>query len=55
MNLLRIILIFFAIYFIRRFFQLYKFVKKQSEMIKQQQNQTESKNESIDAEYKVID
>lgn len=54
MNLLRIILILFAIYFFRRIYQFYKFLKKQNELI-QQKKQQESRPQSIDAEYRVID
>lgn len=62
MNLLKIILIAFAIYFIRRMFQLYQFVKIQNQEIqnlKEQFNKQASGNtqneQSINAEYKVID
>lgn len=58
MNLLRIILIFFAIYFIRRAYQFYKFVLQQRKFIEEQQMKAQAQqkaNDSIDAEYKVID
>ena len=62
MNLLKIILIAFAIYFIRRMFQLYKFVKIQNQEIQnlkekfdKQANSNTQNDQSINAEYKVID
>ena len=60
MNLLKIILIAFTIYFVRRMFQLYKFVKVQHQEIqnlKEQFNKEahKSNDSSINAEYKVID
>ncbi len=62
MNLLKIILIAFAIYFIRRMFQLYKFVKVQNQEIQnlkeqfnKQANSNAQNEQSINAEYKVID
>lgn len=62
MNLLKIILIAFAIYFIRRMFQLYKFVKIQNQEIQnlkekfdKQGNSNTQNEQSIKAEYKVID
>ncbi|HLW57169.1 MAG TPA: hypothetical protein VKY27_07275 [Bacteriovoracaceae bacterium] len=55
MNLLRIILILFAVYFFRRIYQFYKFVKKQNQLIQQRNQEQEKKPESIDAEYRVID
>jgi hypothetical protein len=60
MNLFRIILIIFAVYFIRRFWQFYRVVEKrgrdlhaQENALKQQQKATDGK--VVDAEYKVID
>ncbi len=60
MNLFRIILVFFAIYFIRRLWQFYRVVEKrgkdlqaQEDALKQQQKTTNGK--VVDAEYKVID
>lgn len=62
MNLLKIILIAFAIYLIRRMFQLYKFVKIQNQEIQnlkekfdKQGNSNTQNEQSINAEYKVID
>lgn len=56
MNLLRIILLFFAVYFARRIYQFYKFMKTQSQMIQEEKKkQAESVPGTIDAEYKVID
>lgn len=58
--LFRIILVFFAIYFIRRLWQFYRVVEKrgkalqaQEDALRQQQKATNGK--VVDAEYKVID
>jgi hypothetical protein len=60
MRLFKIILVFFAIYFIRRFWQFYKVVEKrgqelhaQEDALKEQQKASDGK--VVDAEYKVID
>lgn len=60
MNLFRIILLFFAVYLIRRAFQFYKFIKQQQQQLQelQQKNETAStpsEEKAIDAEFKVID
>lgn len=62
MNLIKIILIAFAIYFIRRMFQLYKFVKIQNQEIQnlkeqfsKQANHSDQNEKTINADYKVID
>lgn len=61
MKLFKIILVFFAIYFIRRFWQFYKAVEKrghdlhaQEEALKNQQPKPPD-SKVIEAEYKVID
>lgn len=63
MRLLKIIIVIFAIYFIRRFFQMYKVMKQiQEEQLKkseqyQKQNQTaphETQN-VVNADFKIID
>ena len=60
MKLFKIVLVFFAIYFIRRFMQFYRVVEKrgkdlhdQEDAIKQRPKDTDGK--VVDAEYKVID
>lgn len=60
MKLLKILLFIFAIYFIRRFIQLYRVMKKiQEEQLRQQREESQAKAQSrsgevVDAEYKVI-
>lgn len=60
MKLFKIILVIFAVYFIRRFWQLYRIMEKrgkelrsEEEGLKPQENTTYGK--VVDAEYKVID
>lgn len=62
MNLLKIIIIAFAVYFIRRMFQLYKFIRIQNQEIEKLKDQIHKKTDrdpqnkqSINAEYKIID
>lgn len=61
MNLLRLILFFFAVYFIRRVYQFYKLVKYQNQQLqelakaKAQESSPTTTSQSIDAEFKVID
>lgn len=59
MKLFKIILFFFAIYFIRRFWQFYKVVEKRGREIHEEENnpvkpQPDDK-KTVEAEYKVID
>ncbi len=58
MKLLKIILFFFAIYFIRRLFQMYKFMQEQQKRMQEEQLKAEGapKKEphSIETEYKVL-
>jgi hypothetical protein len=55
MNLLKIIVLIFIIYFIRRFIQLYQVLKsiqlKQEENLK---NTPSKKDDAIDTDYKVL-
>jgi hypothetical protein len=63
MKLLKIILIFFAIYFIRRLIQAWRVMKQvqqmnaRNEMQRQEQEKEDRKPDEkvVDAEYKVID
>lgn len=61
MKLLRLILIFFVIYFIRRFFQAYQALKishqeQAAELNRQKvREQQQSDTKVVDAEYKVVD
>ncbi len=64
MKLFKIVLVFFAIYFIRRFLQFYRVVEKrgrdlhaQEDALKRQQEQQPKATDGkiVDAEYKVID
>lgn len=58
MNLFRLILILFGIYFIRRVYQFFKFLKLQNQALQEQlrsQNKTQKEENSIEAEYKIID
>lgn len=62
MKLLRIILIFFAIYLIRRFFQFYKAMKKlqqerDQDTFRREQGPSSGQDEGkvVDADYEVID
>lgn len=61
MKLFKIILVFFAIYFIRRFFQFYRVVEKRGrdlrreEEILDNQKKNETEKKVVDAEFKVID
>lgn len=63
MKLFKIILVFFAIYFIRRFFQLYKAMEKRGRELSEQeavdaQNAKTTKvadGKVVEAEYKVVD
>lgn len=60
MKLFKIILVFFAIYFIRRFMQLYRAMEKRGRELSEQelQEQKTTKVEDgkvVEAEYKVVD
>jgi flagellar biogenesis protein FliO len=63
MKLLKIILIFFAIYFIRRLIQAWRVMKQIQEMNarnefqgqEQEKGPTKPDDKAVDAEYKVID
>lgn len=64
MKLLKIIGIIFLIYFIRRFFQMYKVmarIQKEQEELRRNQSQSQSKTSSakdegvIEADFKVVD
>jgi hypothetical protein len=58
MKLLQLILFIFAIYFIRRLFQMYRFIKRVQEQQMSAEAQPRSKPgpqaHVVDAEYKVI-
>lgn len=61
MRLFKIILVFFSIYFIRRFLQFYRVVEKRGRELREKE-QAEVKAEApvsdgktVEAEYKVID
>ena len=58
MNLFKVILVLFAIYFVRRVYQFYKFAKLQQELLRDQLRSSpppKQSDKSIEAEYKVID
>jgi hypothetical protein len=63
MRLLKIILVFFLIYFIRRFIQMYRVMKSiqeqqlaQAARAQEQQHQPSPKNDTIiNADFKVVD
>ncbi len=61
MKLFKIILVFFAIYFIRRFWQFYKVVEKRGRDLHAEEDALKDKPQKpvdgkvVDAEYKVID
>lgn len=64
MKLFKLILFFFAIYFIRRFWQMYKAMERRGQELQEQENALKnapkapspSNNDKIvDAEFKVID
>lgn len=63
MRLLKIILVFIAIYFIRRFIQMYRVMKaiqekqmaEAAEAQKQQHNNHSQTTKVVDADFKVID
>ena len=66
MKLLKIIAVIFLIYFIRRFIQMYRVMKRiQEEQTKRAQNQSQQPNftqgpekkpnDSIEADYRVVD
>lgn len=54
MKLFKIILIFFIIYFVRRFIQLYKVVQKLHANQLRENSQMQKQSGAVDAEYKVI-
>jgi hypothetical protein len=62
MKLFKIILFFFAIYFIRRFMQFYRVVEKRGQDLRRQEEETLQNKKAdtegakvVEAEYKVID
>jgi hypothetical protein len=60
MRLFKIILVFFAIYFIRRFIQFYRVVEKRGRELRAEEETPKKEtpspdNKVVDAEYKVID
>ncbi len=60
MKLFKLILFFFALYFIRRFWQLYKAMEQRGSELKAQEESRSSQKETTDgkvveAEYKVVD
>lgn len=60
MKLFKLILFFFAIYFIRRFWQLYKAMEQRGKELKAQEEAQASQKQTTDgkvveAEYKVVD
>ncbi len=62
MKLFKLILFFFALYFIRRFWQLYKAMEKRGQELQAKENAPKEppttatdKVKTVDAEFKVID
>jgi hypothetical protein len=60
MKLFKLILFFFALYFIRRFWQLYKAMERRGEELKAQEESVKSRppmedGKVVEAEYKVMD
>lgn len=58
MKLFKLILFFFALYFIRRFWQLYKAMEKRGRELQDNPPKEQSPSEkvkTVDAEFKVID
>lgn len=60
MKLFKLILFFFAIYFIRRFWQLYKAMEQRGKELKSQEEAQAAQKQTTDgkvveAEYKVVD
>lgn len=57
MKLLKIIIIFFLIYFIRRFIQMYRVMKKiqEEKKLNPQAPPSSSHSDAIDADFKVVD
>lgn len=60
MNLFRIILFFFAVYFIRRFWQLYKAMEQRGKELQAREEEQSTQKQTADgkvveAEYKVVD
>ncbi len=60
MKLFKLILFFFAVYFIRRFWQMYRAMEKRGQELQAQENAPKEpapidKGKTVDAEFKVID
>ncbi len=60
MRLFKIILVIFAVYFIRRFWQLYKAMEKRGQEIRAREEEIRksapvSDGNTVDAEFKIID